>query len=321
MGTENDADAALSVLNPHPLKLPGPDLLHHLVRSVSELPALDALDGGTRKTYTYQQLHNASEVIARRLTQAHPAREAEFVVPVLVPQSPLLYAALLGTLKAGGAFCPLNIDAPSERVQFILDDVDASVVVVSRELADNLPPDCSQEIITIEFDQNEPPHTNLIHRRACAEDLAYVMYTSGSTGTPKGVGITHDAATQALLSHDRHIPTFSRFLQFAAPTFDVSVFEIFFPLFRGCTLVTVRRAELLNDLPSAMREMEVDACELTPTVAGSLLRSRDSVPSLKLVLTIGEMLSQPVIREFGGDESRASMLWAMYGPTEATIHW
>ncbi|KAF9772216.1 non-ribosomal peptide synthetase nps2 [Fusarium sp. DS 682] len=160
----------------------------------------------------------------------------------------------------------------------------------------------------------------LNHRVPQPEDLAYVMYTSGSTGTPKGVGISHDAASQALIAHDRHIPAFSRFLQFAAPTFDVSVFEIFFPLFRGATLVSVRRVEMLDDLPGVLRAMRVDACELTPTVAGSLLRRRENAPDLKLLLTIGEMLNAPVVDEFGGDNERPSMLWAMYGPTEATIH-
>ncbi|SPO04726.1 related to non-ribosomal peptide synthetase [Cephalotrichum gorgonifer] len=150
--------------------------------------------------------------------------------------------------------------------------------------------------------------------------LAYVMYTSGSTGTPKGVGISHRAATQSLLAHDRHIPSFSRFLQFAAPTFDVSVFEIFFPLFRGATLVCCNRDEMLDDLPGVLWKLEVDACELTPSVAGSLLRKRENAPGLKLLMTIGEMLSERVIREFGGTKEKPSMLWAMYGPTEATIH-
>ena len=147
------------------------------------------------------------------------------------------------------------------------------------------------------------------------------MYTSGSTGTPKGVGISHGAATQSLLAHDMHIPQFSRFLQFAAPTFDVSVFEIFFPFFRGATLICCDREQMLDDLPGVIGKLEVDACELTPTVAGSLLRKRENAPGLKLLLTIGEMLSQPVINEFGGSEDASSMLWAMYGPTEATIHW
>ncbi|KAH7130013.1 hypothetical protein B0J13DRAFT_530084 [Dactylonectria estremocensis] len=77
---------------------------------------------------------------------------------------------------------------------------------------------------------------------------------------------------------------------------------------------------MLNDLPAVLRTMEVDACELTPTVAGSLLRKRENAPGLKVLLTIGEMLNAPVVEEFGGDDAKESMLWAMYGPTEATIH-
>jgi amino acid adenylation domain-containing protein len=77
---------------------------------------------------------------------------------------------------------------------------------------------------------------------------------------------------------------------------------------------------MINDLPSVINTMAVDACELTPTVAGSLLRKRKNAPCLRLLLTIGEMLTEPVIREFGGSDEVPSMLWAMYGPTEATVH-
>jgi ferricrocin synthase len=194
-------------------------------------------------------------------------------------------------------------------------------LLVSKELASKLPGDISAEVFVVDHEEPSNCSAGLSRDPIPQDHLAYVMYTSGSTGTPKGVGISHGAATQALLAHDRHLPHFKRFLQFAAPTFDVSVFEIFFPLFRGSTLVSIRRAEMLDDLPGVMRQMEVDACELTPSVAGSLLRTRACVPRLKLLLTIGEMLSEPVVREFGGGDGRESLLWAMYGPTEATIHW
>ncbi|KMQ81481.1 peptide synthetase, partial [Lasius niger] len=189
-----------------------------------------------------------------------------------------------------------------ERIKFILHDVSAEVVLVSGALASRIPPVTGVNVVRV--DELDKPASNgdMEHRRPSPQDLAYVMYTSGSTGTPKGVAISHAAATQALLAHDRHIPAFSSFLQFAAPTFDVSVFEIFFPLFRGSTLVTVPREDMLDDLPSVLREMNVDACELTPTVAGSLLRSRQYAPKLRLLLTIGEMLSPQVVREFGGGE-------------------
>ncbi|RSL57370.1 hypothetical protein CEP54_008334 [Fusarium duplospermum] len=312
----------LSILNPRASRLPGPNLLHQLVKPPSQQTALDYMGNNRRHSYTYIQFHDAADALARRITHASGSRNGLLVVPVLIHQSPLLYISLLAILKAGGAFCPLNIDAPPERVKFILGDVAATVVLVSKELASGIPHDVSATIITVDGDEDitEPSQVHIQHRIPQPEDLAYVMYTSGSTGTPKGVGISHDAATQALLAHDRHIPSFSRFLQFAAPTFDVSVFEIFFPLFRGVTLITVRRVEMLNDLPAVLRRMDVDACELTPTVAGSLLRKRENAPNLKVLLTIGEMLNAPVVEEFGGDDSKPSMLWAMYGPTEATIH-
>ncbi|WZH41454.1 Non-ribosomal peptide synthetase [Fusarium acuminatum] len=315
----------LSIVNARASKLPGPNLLHQLVKTNIQHVALEYMGNGQRSTLTYSQMHEAASSLAIRITKASGNVQGQFVVPVLIHQSPLLYISLLAVLKAGGAFCPLNIDAPSERVKFILGDVAAKVVLVTKELASEIPNDIEATVIVVDDNEQESvlPQSSVTephHRVPQPEDLAYVMYTSGSTGTPKGVGISHDAATQALIAHDRHIPSFSRFLQFAAPTFDVSVFEIFFPLFRGVTLVSVRRVEMLDDLPGVLRTMNVDACELTPTVAGSLLRKRSNAPELKVLLTIGEMLNAPVVEEFGGDGARPSMLWAMYGPTEATIH-
>lgn len=318
---------SLSILNPNPKRLHGPSLLHHLV-SESSTPG-HALDyrapDGSRTRLSYPELHSQAGRLAWRIEDALANCQGlgQIVVPLLLPQSPLLYISQLAVLRAGAAFCPLNLDAPPERVRFIVGDVQAKLIVTSMALrpqVDFLGPDVIVLVVDGDDAQDEQRHHSGASRETTPDSLAYVMYTSGSTGTPKGVGISHSAATQALLAHDRHIPPFSRFLQFAAPTFDVSVFEIFFPLFRGATLVSCSRADLLNDLPAVLRSMHVDACELTPTVAGSLLRSRDNAPGLRLLLTIGEMLTAPVIREFGGDENRPSILWAMYGPTEATIH-
>ncbi|KHN95879.1 peptide synthetase [Metarhizium album ARSEF 1941] len=313
----------LSVCNPNPQHLSGPKLLHHLVTPPNAATAIEFLSGNEQTSLSYKELHDASD----RLCDLMGALIAESgdidkdtVIPVLIPQSHHLYISLLAILKAGGAFCPLNTDAPPERVKFILKDVSANIVLVTQELAHKIPPECDVTVIPVDTQS-----FGFVSKRESlftldSDRLAYVMYTSGSTGTPKGVGITHSAATQALLAHDRHIPEFKRFLQFAAPTFDVSVFEIFFALFRGSTLICINREEMLDDLPKAMRQMDVDACELTPTVAASLLKRREAVPRLKLLMTIGEMLKMPVVQEFGGSNTRESLLWAMYGPTEATIH-
>ncbi|KAL1911505.1 hypothetical protein Sste5344_002465 [Sporothrix stenoceras] len=362
----------LSILNPEPRKLPGPLLLHLLVTgagidddTISALPSDQnetsaspadpapqpqppALDyrapDGTHVTISYPELHIIASILAAEILQRLPAAVSdvsaessasapkELVVPVLIPQAPELYVSLLGILKAGGAFCPIQLDAPPDRIRFILGDVGADVVLTTSAMAAKLPTDVKESLQVILVDEmhlfdgpdKQPPpapeHPVSTRKAVGPDDLAYVMYTSGSTGTPKGVGVPHGAATQSLLSHDRHVPSFNRFLQFAAPTFDVSVFEIFFPWFRGATLVCCSRAEMLDDLPAVITSLDVDACELTPTVAGSLLQSRANAPGLRLLLTIGEMLTEPVIREFGAGQDQTSILWAMYGPTEAAIH-
>ncbi|KAI1758035.1 putative non-ribosomal peptide synthetase [Xylaria castorea] len=331
-------DDGVSILNAKPKRLPGPCFLHELVSLASNDGVSAAIEflpeSGRHISLSYAELHAASLALAASIscilrsaqsptTSASAARDP-LVIPILSPQSPQLYVAILAALKAGGAFCPLNADAPPDRVRFILQDVHAEIVLASRELASKIPMDDKTYKVIFIDDVLDCPETkvgDLANRHELApEDFAYVMYTSGSTGTPKGVAVSHLAATQSILAHERHIPSFSRFLQFAAPTFDVSIFEIFFPLFRGATLVGCHRAEMLTDLVGVLTRMEVDACELTPSVAGSLLKQRSRAPGLRLLLTIGEMLTEPVIREFGGKEGNMSILWGMYGPTEAAIH-
>ncbi|KAH8172332.1 AMP-binding enzyme domain-containing protein [Sarocladium implicatum] len=311
----------LAILNASPDRIEGPCLLHELVSSCSNHPAIEHLSAEVVASYTYAELQTASDNISNRLTPLRPHGARPFIVPVLLEQSPCLYASLLGILKAGGAFCPINIEAPTDRVKFILEDVSATVVLVSssqRAVVDSID---NVHVIVIDTLELSPTVDSVIQApRIHSTDPAYIMYTSGSTGTPKGVVISHDAASQALLAHESRIPAFSRFFQFASPTFDVSVFEIFFPLSRQKTLISADRTATLDNLPSVLNEMGVDACELTPTVAAGLLRQRDRVPTLQLLLTIGEMLNVSTVSEFGGHAGRPSMLWAMYGPTEATIH-
>ncbi|EAW06285.1 nonribosomal siderophore peptide synthase SidC [Aspergillus clavatus NRRL 1] len=318
----------LSISNPVPRILPGPQLLHELALGGSKASkkAIDFLsaDGETR-SLSYETLDRLSSKLAAKVTRAlAPFQEQlpqNVVIPVLLPQSLDLYISCLAILKAGAAFCPLNTDTPPERISFILRDVAANVVVTQRSLASKVPDDAALIVITTDDFEIEDSIEELSLVRKCdASHLAYVMYTSGSTGRPKGVGISHLAATQSLLAHDELIPQFRRFLQFASPTFDVSVFEWFFPLMRGATVVGCDRELMLRDISHVMRKMDVDGAELTPTVAGELLRKRSAAPALRVLLTIGEMLTRRVVDEFGGSTNAAGILYGMYGPTEAAIH-
>lgn len=316
-------DDLLSIINPFPKLLEGPGLLHHLISGPQDAVALDYTDVEGKRTYlSYSELHDKAEKLATRLLQYRQqiSRTQADIIPVYISQCPSLYISILAILKSGAAFCPLNLDVPEERLRFILKDTSAQVILTTSQLRPTLP--VLEDVVILSVDE-EDTHCDSSKSKDFSSDnvsvsedpLAYIMYTSGSTGLPKAVCLPHKAVTQSLLAHDRHIPTFTRFLQFASPTFDVSVFEIFFPWFRGSTLVCCDRSRLLSDLPGMMTSLEVDAAELTPSVAASLVRKRENVPKLKTLLTIGEMLNVQVIQEFGGSQSQASMLWAMYGPT------
>ncbi|THZ83356.1 peptide synthetase [Aureobasidium pullulans] len=299
-----EMDDTLSILNPVPTRLDGPKLLHELIsgpgKSGTALEYLDA-DGETTKL-SYADLHRKANTLARRLAQIR--REASLgtpgIVPIYIPQCPSLYISQLAILKSGAAFCPLNLDVPEERLKFILKDTAAAILLTTTAMRASLPDLADVTIVAVDdepsssdsdLDTSEPSED----QPACTNSspLAYIMYTSGSTGLPKA---------------------------FASPTFDVSVFEIFFPWFRGSTLVSVERGRLLGDLPGTITALNIDAAELTPSVAASLVRTRDNVPTLRTLLTIGEMLNPQVIQQFGGSADKPGILYGMYGPTEAAIH-
>jgi amino acid adenylation domain-containing protein len=284
--------------------------------------AIDFLEDGSSTKISYESLHVLSDAVARRIIRTLAGLgHASGIIPIFLPQCPELYIAILAILKAGKAFCPLGLDTPPERLKFILKDLSANLVITKSVHNSDVLRGLNVQPLLV--DRNAPVSERCLSPCIpCVEtgDMAYVLYTSGSTGLPKAVSVSHRAATQSLLAHDRHIPRFDRFLQFAAPTFDVSIFEIFFPLFRGKTIVGCSRPHMLNDLPSVIRDLQVDAAELTPTVVSNLIQTRDNVPELKLLLTIGEMLTRHVVDEFGGSSSVESILWGMYGPTEVAIH-
>ena len=325
-------EPASSVANTQREILPGPSLLHHLIKwPENHQCAVDFLSRERVRTQIdYQQLGKLSDNLAdsvKSICLHSPLNGSrDKVVPVLIEQSPELYLAQIAILKSGAAFCPLNLDVPLKRLAFIVHEVGAMILLTTSAFQERVAAAVPGVKILLVDDPAAYDGSQVIksrpqeeHTEVLPTDLAYVMYTSGSTGLPKGVRISHQSVTQSILAHDGFVPPYSRFLQFAAPTFDVSVFEIFFTLYRGVTLVCCYREDLLGNLPAVISQLQVDAVELTPSIAETLLRSWDVAPSLQVLLTIGEKLSDSVIQKFASDDTDRALI-PLYGPTEASIH-
>jgi len=148
----------LSILNPKPKRLAGPQLLHELVpqSQAEDAVAIEYSDqDGNLTRLSYDDLHARSNALARKLLPTYqtsaPSENGRFIVPLYIPQSPELYISQLAILKAGGAFCPIALDAPEERLRFILQDVKAKVLLTVSNMRPKLPQ--LDDIVVIDSDE------------------------------------------------------------------------------------------------------------------------------------------------------------------------
>ena len=162
-------------------------------------------------------------------------------VGVFLERSLEMVSGLLGILKAGGAYMPLDPEYPRERLTFMMKDATLTVRLTTRDLAGKLPPVDGTEIF-LDMQPNSQwneknPHLDMTNR-----SLAYIIYTSGSTGKPKGVMISHEGISNRLhwMQEAYCLTPLDRVLQKTPFSFDVSVWEFFWPLLNGAVLVMAR---------------------------------------------------------------------------------
>lgn len=199
----------LSILNPHPRRIPGPSLLHHLVATDGDQNvAIDYLSpGGTREQVSYEEFHRRADCLATRLRSIRDERlfapGTNFIVPLFIAQSPDLYVAQLATLKAGAAFCPISLDVPEERLRFILQDVDAGFLLTTTDLRGSLPEIDGLFILSAD-EATDNSMEGPLNTEVEASSPAYIMYTSGSTVSQIGGSRGREAPRMihvALLGH------------------------------------------------------------------------------------------------------------------------
>ncbi|MBZ4423313.1 non-ribosomal peptide synthetase, partial [Myxococcus sp. RHSTA-1-4] len=265
---------------------------------------------------TYAQLDAKANRLAHHL-RALGVRQ-EVPVALCVERSLDLVVAILGILKAGGAWVPMDPGYPVERLTYMLRDCAAPVLVTTEAIADTLPSG-GEQLVLLDADAHllaAWPETRP-EARVFAESLAYIIYTSGSTGRPKGTLLQHRGLCNTALTAARAhgFRPDSRVLQYAAFGFDASVAEIFGALLAGATLVLAPRERLMPGAPlrSLLREESITAVTLTPSVLAQL--APDDFPSLETLISAGEACTPELVERWG---NRVRLLNA-YGPTEVTV--
>lgn len=278
--------------------------------AIDFLTALEPTPVSTK--LTYGELNARANILAHHLLSY--SLPTESIVPLCFPKSPGMYVALLGVLKAGYAYLPLEPRSPVERRRFAVEDAGAKCVLTLKEYASVFEGTETEVIFLDAFewqvDEQLEQNPNI---KITQSNLAYVLYTSGTTGTPKGVMIEHGnvianlAALEKLYTWDSS----SRMSQFAAYSFDVSVFEMFFG-FRCGVVVCPADMETI-DFGDVVRAQNLTILDLTTTTIGLL--PRVDVPSVKCVIQTGEALTRRIKEEWGGN---GICLVDAYGPTETT---
>lgn len=268
---------------------------------------------------TYSELNSRANQLARYLRQAGVGPEA--LVGLCVERSIDMVVGLLGILKAGAAYVPLDPAYPKERIAYIMEDARAPVLITQRSLAISLP---EQQAEVVLIDEHwlaiKQEDGDNLGRTAAAENLAYVIYTSGSTGNPKGVQLEHRSVVNFLCSMQEE-PGIEQSDVLAAVTtlcFDIAGLEIYLPLVTGATVVVVSREEASDGkrLHARLRKSAITIMQATPATWRLLLEAGWQGDEKLKILCGGEAFPRELANKL---LSRCGSLWNMYGPTETTI--
>lgn len=273
-------------------------------------------------TLTYRELNSRANQLAHHLQSLGVSRETR--VGIFGERSLEIVVGFLAVLKAGGAYVPIDADDPLERIAFVLDDADVAVLLTQEHLVARLP-ETIEAVVCLDRDWPEialaPEDQPDVTVRA--DQLAYVIYTSGSTGRPKGARNLHRAICNRLLwmQDEYRLDSNDRVLQKTPFSFDVSGWELFWPLINGATMVLARPGGHRDSayLVHLIGEQQITRAHFVPSMLRVFLNDPNvgRCTTLRQVVCSGEELPFELQQRFF--ERLPAHLDNLYGPTEAAI--
>ncbi|WP_428340890.1 non-ribosomal peptide synthetase [Mycobacterium sp.] len=293
-----------------------PQCVHEVVGlQVERTPDAVAVQVGD-VTMTYRQLDDRAAVIASRLVQAGAGPGT--VVALLLDRTPDVVAAILGVLKSGAAFLPLDPRQPGTRNAFCINDVGASIVLTDRGALVGGHATTAAVIDLGDLAQDEP-NMRASSGTVSWADLAYVICTSGSTGQPKPVLIEHLGATNLMrtLSREFGVDAGDTVLSVASISFDMALFDIFCALACGARLVLAAAADAVNpaSLNALIAKSGATYMMATPTTWRALVAAGWHGDHRLRATAGGETLTDGLAEAL---LQRCGAVWNGYGPTETT---
>ncbi|QEU88460.1 non-ribosomal peptide synthase/polyketide synthase [Streptomyces viridosporus] len=293
-----------------------PDLFQ---AQAARTPAHTALLSADGETLTYSQLNERANRLAHHLIDRGAGPER--IVALLLPRSVELLVAELAVLKTGAAFLPIDPAHPTDRIAYTLKDADP-VLVLTDHPAPATATTGNRPVLHL---HDLPLHTRPVSDPTDADRRsplhvshpAYVIYTSGSTGRPKGVVVSHaGVGNLATAQIDRFALTDAgRLLQFASPSFDASVSEVFTTWLSGATLVTATADHLRpgTDLADTVRDLRITHATIPPAALAAMEPS--DLPGLTTLVVAGEAVPAQVVEAWAPGRRMINA----YGPTETTV--
>ncbi|WP_103866072.1 non-ribosomal peptide synthetase [Aquimarina sp. I32.4] len=276
-------------------------------------------------SFTYKELDEKSNQLAHYLRKK--GVEEESLVPICLERSLQMMVGLLGILKSGGAYVPIDPSYPKDRINFILEDVNVNIIVSNNMNYNLFNENNDLELLLINDDcsiQSIQPKSK-VKTGLTTKNLAYVIYTSGSTGMPKGVMNQHSGIVNRLLWAQENYNLNSQediVLQKTTFCFDVSVWELFWPLITGAKVVFADPEKYKDSsyLKSIIEEYKITTLHFVPSMLELFLLDIEigNVKSLKRVLCSGEELKFHQVQKFKEQLGEVE-LYNLYGPTEAAI--
>ena len=263
---------------------------------------------------SFLDLHTRAQTLAAHLTDIGVSTGS--IVGVALTRNISLIVALIAIHELGAAYLPLDLAYPADRLSYLVEDSNASLVLVDKLTAPLLPP-LQVKMARIE-ELSAPPITRVASRQVRPDNLAYILYTSGSTGKPKGVGVEHRNVVNLILclrallqDEDLEGVLFSTSLNF-----DISVYEIFLPLLFGGRMIMV---ENLLALPMAAARDDVRLINTGPSLIAALMKLGWAPRTVRTINLAGEPLPRRLADEiFKANPNLA--LFNLYGPTETTVY-